>query len=73
MTSFLERFEPANNFEEADETLTSTDIQTMFMSMATVDKDELFSALTADGFKFKPSPAGGSFVWLLKERSGHER
>lgn len=69
MSSFQERFEPANDFTEADETMTSTEIQTMFLSTAEVDKTELFETLTKNGFKLKASPADHSFVWLLKERS----
>lgn len=67
--SFLERFEPATDFTQADETMTSTEIQIMFLSTATIDKDELFDSLSKKGFKLKASPADNSFVWLLKERS----
>lgn len=65
MDSFLERYAPAQNWNEADEHFTSAEIAGMFNSVYPIPLDKIFEALTENGFKCVPLSGRASFVWLL--------
>ena len=67
MADFLERYSPAQFWDEATEHFTSTEITEMFTSVYPIPLEDIFEALKGNGFKCVPQGNQASFVWLLKQ------
>ena len=66
--SFMERYEPAETWQEANEQYTSSEILEMFNSVYPIPLDDIYDQLRENGFKCVPIAGQGKFVWLLKTK-----
>ena len=69
MDSFLERYSPADTWQESNEQYTSTEILEMFNSVYPIPMEDIYEQLREKGFKCVPVSGQGKFVWLLQTRS----
>ena len=66
--SFMERYEPAETWQEANEQYSSTEILEMFNSVYPIPLDAIYDQLRENGFRCVPVAGQSKFVWLLKNR-----
>ena len=69
MDSFLERYSPADTWQESNEQYTSTEILEMFNSVYPIPLEDIYEQLREKGFKCVPVAGQCKFVWLLQTRS----
>lgn len=68
LDSFMERYKPADNWQDSNEQYSSTDILEMFNSVYPIPMEEIYDQLRENGFKCVPLAGQNKFVWLLKSR-----
>lgn len=66
--TFMERYEPAETWQEANEQYSSPEILEMFNSMYPIPLEDIYDQLREKGFKCVPMAGQSKFVWLLKNR-----
>ena len=69
METFLERYTPADTWQESNEQYTSTEILEMFNSVYPIPMEDIYEQLREKGFKCVPVANQNKFIWLLRTRS----
>ena len=68
MDSFLERYSPADTWQESNEQYTSTEILEMFNSVYPIPLEHIYEQLQENGFKYITVTGPGKHPCLLKTR-----